>query len=220
MFRRTEKKYLSIILLFLCLQAHAISDDCQKWFDKLNFKKNKSCEITCKTEPVDLSSFTCHDECDQLCNSPNQEISYSLLKTYGLTEDEIKICDKTPIVCVQAYLLSWKAEKTCLSIYSKSKTNDESDACRHFVWSILLAKEFGADTAEKILNAHENNSLEPEEERAMDLSNNRLGLLNFQRLSKSNKFEDADIIDLFKTRLSEKSLIILKPSYKSKGGLP
>lgn len=54
----------------------------------------------------------------------------------------------------------------------------------------------------------------------MDLSNNRLGLLTFQRLSKSNKFEDADVVSLFKERLSEKSLIILKPNYKSKGGLP
>lgn len=157
------QKILSVLIVFNYLQAHAINDNCQKWFDKLNLKKDQSCELICMTKPVDLSSFTCHEECDQLCGSQRQEVTYSVLKTYGLTDDEIKICDKTPLICVQAYLLSWKAEKNCLNLYSKSKTNDESDACRHFVWSIFLAKELGVDTAEKILNAHENNFLEAEE---------------------------------------------------------
>jgi hypothetical protein len=35
---------------------------------------------------------------------------------------------------------------------------------------------FGRERAEEILNAHENNPMQPEEEKSMDLANNRRGV--------------------------------------------
>ncbi len=53
----------------------------------------------------------------------------------------------------------------------------------------------------------------------MDLANNRLGLLNYQR-SKGKFSSDEEIKKSFIEQIKNNRLIILEPNYKISGGLP
>ena len=88
-----------------------------------------------------------------------------------------------------------------------------SDACRHFIWSALLYKEFGSKLSVEILNAHEKNLNQASQEKAMDLANNRLGLIEAQNLKKIN---DESILKSFQKNLKSKNFIILKELPKNK----
>ena len=192
----------------------AASPECISWFDKIKIPKGEKCLSSCEVGKIDMSTFICRNDCKDLCKSTDFSTEYSLLKTYGLTDDEIKLCDSSPLKCVQSYKLSWDAEKICLTQYSDSRTNEESDACRHFVWAILMSKNIDPDFAESMLNAHENNPHEPAAERAMDLSNNRLGLITYQKLKSSNvQLTNELVADEFQKKLESKALVILKSRF-------
>ncbi len=206
-------------LLLTSLNAQAFSV-CEAWFDKLKLTNDSDCELKCITGRVDIATFTCHQKCKSLCEDMDSGITFDLLKKYGLTEDEIKICENKPKDCVTAYKDSILAEKACLEIYSSSRTNDESDACRHFVWAILLSKNLNAEKAKEILDAHENNPMEPISEKAMDLANNRLGLAEYQRPIKEGEITVEKILNSFKSNMAKKSIIVIKPKYSKSGGLP
>ncbi|WP_148560935.1 hypothetical protein [Magnetospira sp. QH-2] len=53
--------------------------------------------------------------------------------------------------------------------------NNEVDAFRHGLWSYKMAKPLGADRAKSISDAHEISSENPDDERLMDLYNNKVG---------------------------------------------
>ncbi len=109
-----------------------------------------------------------------------------------------------------AYQLTWKAESLCEDLYPTSATNDESDACRHFVWAALLANEFKREFAEKVLYAHEQEPTQPEEEKAMDLANNQRGVSTGESLISKKTFSEQKIIEEFAQQLKENKLIVLK----------
>lgn len=109
---------------------------------------------------------------------------------YGLTNDELPLAKRSPTDTSLAYLKSWKAESACGRIYKVSDTNDESDACRHFLWAALLMESLGREKSEDILNAHENNPQQPEDEKSMDLANNRRGISVAERLIKNKAFSE------------------------------
>jgi hypothetical protein len=208
------KSFLIIFVLstlaFVC-QANA--NTCQDWFDKITIKND--CESDCRTSKIDMSSYLCRNECEKFCKNQDDIIKkYDLLIQYGLSKDEILLCNNNKILCVNAYKLSWKTENICLTLYNKSKINDESDACRHFTWALLLAQNLGSELAEKILTAHENNIDSTPEARAMDLSNNRLALLVFQQ--SKNKLTELDILDLFQSNLKNNKLVVLTPDNKNR----
>ena len=207
---------ISILSTFIFL-PQAKADVCQDWFDTIKIKSD--CEAECRISKVDMSNYLCRNECENLCNNHDLINKYYLLRKYGLTKEEILICNSNKILCAKAYQLSWDSEKACNSIFNKSKTNDESDACRHYVWAVLLAKNLGHEFAEKILTAHENNPESPPEERAMDLSNNRLGLIDYQNIKKVN-WTTEEVLNLFKTNLKNNKIIVLKPSTKDSGEKP
>lgn len=204
---------LLTIFLFCLVTNRAFA--CEAWFKKLNIQNSKNCESLCLVADTDMSSYMCPEKCESLCKK-KPEVTENF---YGLTEDEIKFCKENKIDCLKAYKESWRAEKICLTIYPVSDVNDESDACRHYVWSILLIQSIGNKKAEIVLNAHENNPREPKEQQAMDLANNRLGLLDFEK-SKSKFSNDDEIKNSFIDQLRKNRLIILKPNYKATGGLP
>ncbi len=201
-----------IIAIFLGLPAVA----CEDWFSSLKIKRDKNCESLCRVAKVDMATYMCHNQCERLCKKTVREPKENF---YGLTEDEISFCKANPVNCAIAYKQSWKAEGICLEIYTFSDMNDESDACRHYVWSILLSREIGDKDAETVLSAHENNPLEPKNEQGMDLANNRLGLLDFQR-DKSKFKTDLAIKESFITQLKLNKFVIIKPNYSQSGGLP
>lgn len=104
------------------------------------------------------------------------------------------------------------AEKRTGKYFPKGLIDDESDAFRHFTWACLLAKEVGVDQAQKFLDAHEANPRQTQEAKAMDLANNRAGLLEAQRLQQQGKLDLEHVEESALEHLKYKKLIILKPS--------
>lgn len=128
----------------------------------------------------------------------------------GLTESERRFIDANPKVAIEAYWMSWKAEKICNSVFAVSDTNDESDACRHFMWACLLNNKLGQKTASEILDAHEQNPNEPQQEKAMDMANNRRGIIASDVLIKAKKTKELDFLNQFKQDLKDGKLIVLR----------
>ncbi len=198
------------------LSTIAFSDSlCQNWFDNKKIKKTQDCVIECSVAKTDMATFRCPDLCPKLCQkSKTERFLFNLSDLYpGLTEEERNLSAKYPKKMLKAYKLSRKAEKLCLTLYKASKANDASDACRHFIWSALLYKEFGSKLSSEILNAHEKNINQASQEKAMDLANNRLGLIEAQNLKKIN---EESILKSFQKNLKSKNLIILKELPKNK----
>ena len=123
------------------------------------------------------------------------------------------------LICLKAYKLTWTAESLCKELYSYSDLNDETDAYRHYIWAFLLSKEVNIKNAETILSAHENNHLEQKDEKSIDLANNRLGQIDYEK-SKDKDLNTKFLIELFKENLKNNKLIILKPKFQKTGGLP
>ena len=205
-----------LILTFFGLIIGQAAYSCDDWFKSLKIKNQKNCESKCRIAQTDMATYLCPQQCDILCKNLNKSTEKDP-NFYGLTDDEVKFCKANPVTCAQAYKSSWEAEKICLSLYINSNTNDESDACRHYVWAHLLAEIFGKDTARKILEAHENNPKQDIKEKAMDLHNNELGLKDFKKDQNSTPDK---LVDLFKQNLKNKNLKIIKPKYSNTGGLP
>ena len=205
------------ILPLLFIASHVQADVCQEWLNGLGIKKAEQCESECRIGQKDMSTYMCSLQCEQLCKNFGKPIEPEE-NFYGLTDAEIKFCKENKLDCLKAYKETWAAEKICLEIYPASLVNDESDACRHYTWALLLSKAIGEKNAETVLNAHETNPKEPNDERAMDLANNRLGLLNYKKLNEN--LDSTNIKKSFLEELKSKKLIILKPQYSTNGGLP
>ncbi len=159
---------------------------------------------------------TCHQECSDITciESIASKVIFSVSGLYGLTPSERSLASKEPTKTLKAYRLSWTAELECNNLYLQSRTNDESDACRHFVWAWLLTKDLGVEFANNVLNAHEDDSREPQTERAMDLANNRQGQLAEQTSKSPN--DEAEMLRSFKENILKKNLIILTPKPENK----
>lgn len=210
--------YRLVFLAAFFLVSSLKAEICDDWFGKLKIKNKLECESLCRVGMVDMATYMCRQQCDLLCKKSDDKKNVSE-NFYGLTDNEIEFCKQNKLACLKAYKLSWDAENICLSIYAYSDMNDESDACRHYVWSILLSREIGEKHAETVLNGHENNPKEPKEQQAMDLANNRLGLFNFQK-NKENFKSDEDIKKSFIDQLKKNKFIVIKPNYSDTGGLP
>jgi hypothetical protein len=91
------------------------------------------------------------------------------------------------------------------------ETNDESDACRHFVWAALLTNEFGSDFAQQILAAHEQEPTQPPEEKAMDLANNQRGVTFIKDAPKGQRPSGDNILNEFQAQLAKGKIVVLKP---------
>lgn len=204
--------------MHLAEASSSIPIECKRWFDKSKVKAGKDCSLDCSMLSTDMSTFDCSRFCDDLCESrptEDQDFGFKLSSIYpGLTDAERKYADKHPKAALKGYWLSWRAESICKDLYFKSDTNDESDACRHFMWAALMSSELGATTASEILDAHEQNDSQPEQERAMDLANNRRALIVGADLIKSKKTSEQDFLSQFKEDLKAGRLIVLKGKRK------
>ena len=171
----------------LARPAKDIPSTCKAAFSRANIEKASDCEIKCAMVETDFSNFDCNRFCDDYCAQSkmrNSDPQFRLSDLYpGLTEAEKKIVDENPLKTAEAYRLSWKAESVCREDYLVSDTNDESDACRHFIWAGFLYSNLGDSFAEKVLNAQEANVDQPDNERKMDVANNKRGILAAKQLS-------------------------------------
>ena len=66
----------------------------------------------------------------------------------------------------------------------------------------------------KILDAHEDSPEEPTEERAMDMANNRAGILSCERLMESGGCNDKNELTEFETELRTGRIIVLKSRHR------
>ncbi len=213
---------LSIKLIFLLLSFSAFSEDiCQNWFQSGKIKQtSKNCLIECASLSTDMSTFHCPNECDYFCQSPLKEkLLFKYVYYPALTKSEKALIAKYPQKAYLVYQQKIIAEGRTDLYFPKGFVNDESDAFRHFLWASLLTKELGADMAQKFLDAHENNSYQSEEEKAMDLANNRAGLLEAKRLQESKGLSLTEIEKSALKYLREQKLIILNKRLKVPTGV-
>lgn len=203
---------LVFVILILSGRAVHASEVCEKWFRNAKTISGTNCLLHCASLKTDMATSRCHDSCGSLCKeSATAAALFNLSDLYlGLTPEERALVAKEPTQALQAYKLSWEAETICLSLYKKGLTNDESDACRHFIWAALLRRDLGSEFAGKVLTAHENDPQEPSEQKAMDLENNRRGLLVAETLVKKKTTSSKTLIEEFKLALAGNRLVVLR----------
>ncbi|MFZ4405159.1 MAG: DUF6973 domain-containing protein [Pseudobdellovibrionaceae bacterium] len=191
--------------------ANTLSDSCIKWFKNSKIDSNSAdCELKCATIMVDMGTFTCPSECQKLCtksNSINRFIYYP-----ALNEKEKKLIKSRPFgELILVYKSKIAAEQSSLRNFPVQKTNDEGDAFRHYIWAGLLTKELGSENAKVYLDAHEANPLQPQNEKSMDLANNRGGILGAQELIKENNFNQKNLEQKALIELENGNLIVIEP---------
>lgn len=207
----------SVILVF-SITSHASqpSPECVSWFKSEKIKPGiKDCELKCATTKVDMGTFHCPNQCDDLCKmSTGSNGAGDFIYYPGLTPTEEELVKKNPKEALIVFLQKTRAEFSSARNFPKQTFNDEGDAFRHYIWAGLITKELGPERAQAYLDAHEDNPAQPADEKAMDLANNRGGILSAQKLIKDgtfsiNKLEKAALDDL---RL--KKLVVLNPGQK------
>ena len=216
--------------IFLCFTAFSVfwplafasSDDCRAWFKRLGIKTEADCLIECSMAETDMGAFHCSEQCEDLCKKqPKKKLYLAFSKVYPtLTQAERALAAEYPKEMLTAYKINWEAENLCLTLFKESLTNDDSDACRHFVGAALLYKKFGQSLSKKILDAHEENPKQPPKEKLMDMTNNHLGLTAAAYLKKKNKLNKEEILKSFQKNLKKGNLAILKPGAKKAPSKP
>lgn len=202
--------HLILVCSFFLNSARA--NDCLGWFLKSGLApKAEDCELKCSITPVDMGTFSCTSQCESLCskNVAEQILSY----IPRLTEGDRLIISKMPYEAYKVFLAKERVDKLTNKIFKKSRSQDESDAFRHFVWSVLLAQELGVDKAKSFLIAHEQDSTQSKNEKDMDLYNNDQGISYFIK-NKNKKIELIDIEREALDRLRKKKLKVIRPQFK------
>jgi len=214
-----------IILNVLCFDALALKKDrktCDVLVEEIRVAVDKEiltvedCSLECVRRLSPALGFN-DPACVQLCSKKCDDFfrasaKINLSDLYpGLTKAEKKLVDSNPKMSLKAYWLSYKAENMCAKVYKDSRTNDESDACRHFIWAGLMTFELGENNSKLYLDAHENNDGEEESERAMDLANNRAGLIVSKQMIEKKNWSNENLVAEFKKALAKRELIVLSP---------
>ncbi|NBX76563.1 MAG: hypothetical protein EBQ92_08405 [Proteobacteria bacterium] len=204
------------VLIFLFSTGVFATDGCRLWFDRSKIEAGSDCLTKCTVFKTDLSTFSCPERCSEFCESksPVSKLLEKVAYYPGLTLEERKLISQYPKEALKAFLAKEKAESATMKQFKRDDEADESDAFRHFVWAGLLTKELGPEMAKKFLDAHESNQGSDNAERAMDLANNRAGLLAAERLQKNGSLTEDQIEKEALAALKDGTLIVLKP----KGG--
>ena len=198
------------LINLVAIQARAYPDaSCVNWFEKSKISKStKTCESDCSVLMVDMSTFLCRNQCPELC-SDGALAKYVFYP--GLTSSEKALISKYPIEALTVFVKKNLAEESSLRNFPKQKIDDEGDAFRHFVWAAELTNGLGTDMTQKFLDAHEENPIQKPEVKAMDLANNRGGILAAQKMLKSNIYNLKDIEKEALDQLRNKKMSVLKP---------
>lgn len=201
------------LFLLVSLRLNAYPDNiCLEWFQKTKIdNKHKNCESECSVAMIDMRTFHCHSQCPELCSILDNESISKYVIYPGLTSKEKALIDKYPKEALIVFIQKMHAEISSTRQFPIQKSDDEGDAFRHYIWAGLLTKELGADLAQMFLDAHEENSLQSNEEKSMDLANNRGGILAAQKLQKSNKLDLENLEKQALEDLKEKKLIVINP---------
>ena len=108
------------------------------------------------------------------------------------TVSEAKLAIAHPINARKAKEIADYAYSYTQDHFTEGLHNGEADAFRHTFWNALMTKEFGADFAKKVGDAHEDYAGNPFSEKQMDLYNNARGReIGREFLSTRENWEEA-----------------------------
>ncbi len=192
----------------------APSPNCEKWFSESKISNgDPDCLLKCGTLSTGMDSFNCPQVCPQLCapSSTAAKILGRLMYYPGLTPEERRLVSKHPQETVAVFIQKQNAEFATKRVFGRDAQNDESDAFRHFVWAGLLTKELGPEMAKQFLDAHEGGGRFNDPNRAMDLANNRAGVLAAEKLRKEGNLTQDRLEKEAMIGIKNKSLVILAP---------
>jgi hypothetical protein len=205
--------------LFLGLAAKVqaqTKDACYEWFAFAKIAKGHDCEMKCAMLDTDMGTFDCPARCSDFCRE--QPVVNKILGTlvyYPLLNPvERTLIKSYPKEAILVYKAKGTAEGATKRNFHRNDQDDESDAFRHFVWAAAMREDLSAEMAKKFLDAHESNEPDSDPGKAMDLANNRAGLLAAESLLKAGKLNQEEIEKAALNELRNKTLIVLKP----KGG--
>ncbi len=155
------------IVLYFSFRGFEEEVTCDSWFKESHLKAGPGCLVACSPLSTEMSTFDCHENCSTYCKSfALTDFIFKVSDLYsGLTNSERALATQNPIDALKGYKDALTAENICSAKFGGSRTNDESDACRQFVWSGLMFSDIGSDLVSKILNAHEDYVGTPENEK-------------------------------------------------------
>ncbi len=131
--------------------------------------RGKPFTVELRTELDDWQTIIVMDEADVRVIS--QE--FDLLRP--LTLAEVKLLSRNPLRAPRLLKIKEYTRKVSTDEHQHDPAVPE-DAFRHVLWSYLLTREYGADFAMKVTDAHEEGRTEnTREEKLMDINNNRIG---------------------------------------------
>ena len=177
-----------IMVVGLFVSATALGDSCKEWFQNAKLKPGKDCLTRCVSTPTGMGTFYCADSCEELCQpSKYTQAIHNLLLYPGLTRKEKALIAENPKEALTVFKVKRSVEKATSRIFRRNLENDESDAFRHFMWAGLLRWEIGLERTRVYTEAHELFNANTPADRAMDLANNRAGMLAAEELEKNNQ---------------------------------
>ena len=199
------------LIFYLPVKIFA-AEECHSWFQRAQLRIDKNCFLKCTATSVNRYIFYCPDLCGRFCKrSKKERLLFKVSKFYpGLTDSERALIAIHPMKMLKSYILTWKADHLCLSIFRRSGENDASDACRHFVWAALLYEKWGQEFSQQVMNAHEQDRWQTKEEKAMDLANNRLGVIVAKQLLQENQFNGKTLLKSFQANWKSGHIVIIK----------
>jgi len=181
---RIQPIIIGIVLIF---PIKSFGNSCEQWFKKAKLKAGEDCLIKCVSTPVDMGTFHCPDSCEILSQSSSAvRIKHNLALYPGLTKKERALIAENPKDALKVFQVKKQAEKATAKIFKRNLENDESDAFRHFIWAGLLRWEIGLEKTRLFTEAHEMREDNPVN-KAMDLANNRAGILASEELEKKGQ---------------------------------
>ena len=205
-----------VFLTFL-VAAYCFGDSCDEWFKKSKLKPGPDCLTRCASLQTGMDTYMCPQQCALFCR-PQSSVEKMLGKAAyypGLTAGERKLIARYPKEALTVFLAKQQAESATKRRFGRDDDGDEGDAFRHFVWAGLLSKELGPELGKKFLDAHESDQGDDNPGKAMDLANNRAGLLAAEQLRKSGNLNQDELEKDAVNALKNHTLIVLSP----KGGL-
>lgn len=205
---------LWILNFYISMSSAAVSEDCQIWFKEMKFVSgSKDCDLKCTASPKNIVGAFC--DCKDLCKEVSKDAIFAQLIVYpGLNKIEKNLIAKDPKTAMLVFFNKRIAEKTVRRYFPVTSQNDESDAFRHFLWAGLLTFDIGSEKAKLFLNAHEQNPIQPADEKEMDEKNNEAGILAASKLiaEKRNTIENLEKVAI--NALDSKKLSVIKPGTK------
>jgi hypothetical protein len=186
---------------------------CKAWLNRAKIKAGaKDCELSCATLMVDMGTFMCPNQCEELCISNQEDSLLAKFVLYpGLTPAERNLVAKNPKDALTVYKQKKIAEKSTSLRFPDQNLNDDSDAYRHFLWAALLTRELGRARAKEFLDAHETDADQPDIERQMDVHNNSRGQTAAETLINQKRWSKESIEAKGLEELRSKFLQVIKP---------